>query len=371
MMIEQYRIAIPQRDLDDLNRRLADTRWPSEVSGAGWSRGVPLAYLKELADYWQNGYDWRKQEARLNDLPQFTTTIDGQRIHFVHVRSSNPDAVALLLGHGWPGSMVEFLDVIPLLTADFHLVIPAHPNFGFSGPAREAGWNNARIAKAYTELMSRLGYERYGVQGGDFGQFIAVEMAKADRDHVIGIHVNAATHGFIPWGDVSDEIRAELTDLERTRLERLGHWHAGMRGYFEIQATRPQTISYGLNDSPVGQLAWIIEKFQEWTHGGQVPEDIIDRDHLLTNVMLYWLTQTGASSAHIYYEIMNAERGWSAPSPVPVGVAAFAEDVSIRRFAEQSNNIIHWSDFDSGGHFAAMEVPELLSADIKSFFQRL
>lgn len=370
-MIKPFRIDVPQADLDDLKQRLANTRWPAEISGAAWSRGVPVSYLKELAEYWRTSYDWRKYEAELNELPQFTTEIDGATVHFAHVPSANPDAFPLILSHGWPGSMVEFLKVIPLLTDEFHLVIPAHPNFGFSGPTGEAGWDSARIAKAYAELMSRLGYERYGAQGGDFGQFISIALGQVDAEHLVGIHVNAATYGFIPWGEVDEATIAELTEVEKARLERLANFLSDQNGYFQISATRPQTLGYGLNDSPAGQLAWIIEKFKEWTHRAELPEDAIDRDHLLTNIMFYWLTQTGASSAHIYYESMHGAGGWSPPSQVPVGVAAFAEDVSIRLFGEQSNNITHWTDFDKGGHFAAMEEPELLAADIKSFFQNL
>lgn len=380
-MIKPFRIDIPQADIDDLKQRLAQTRWPSEIAGAEWSRGVPVAYLKELADYWQTSYDWRKYEAQLNELPQFTTNIDGLDIHFIHVRSANPEAMPLVLSHGWPGSIVEFLHLIGPLTdpeafggdaADaFHVVIPSLPNFGFSGPTREAGWDSKRIARAVAELMSRLGYERYGAQGGDFGQFVTIELGNVDSEHVAGLHVNAATFGFIPWGEVDEETLASLTDLERERLARLKNWTDDGQAYFQIQATRPQTLAYGLNDSPAGQLAWIVEKFKEWTFGGDVPEDAVDRDHLLTNVSIYWFTQTGASSAHMYYESMHAAHEWSQPSRVPVGVAAFAEDVAIRKFGEQSNNVVHWTDFDRGGHFAAMEEPELLIGDVRGFFRSL
>jgi len=382
MQIQPFTINIPQTALVDLYDRLARTRWPNELPGVGWSRGVALGYLKELVDYWQNGYDWRKHEAQLNQYPQFTTEIDGQTIHFLHVRSPEPNALPLILTHGWPGSIVEFLQVIGPLSdprshgcdpADaFHLVIPSIPGFGFSGPAREAGWTTARVAKAWAELMHRLGYDRYGAQGGDTGAFVAPELGHVDPSHLVGIHVNAASYGFIPLGPVSDEQLSTFTAVEKARIERLNHYTAEGSGYFQIQATRPQTLGYGLNDSPVGQLAWIVDLFKEWSMPlDALPEAAIDRDAMLTNVMIYWLTGTGASSAHIYYEDMHAGTWHEAPSGVPTGVAVFANDVAIRRYAEYANKIVHWSDFDLGGHFAAMEVPDLLVGDVQTFFRQL
>jgi pimeloyl-ACP methyl ester carboxylesterase len=380
--IRPFRIQAPQADLDDLRDRLARTRWPSEINGVGWERGVPLDYLKELAAYWANSYDWRAAEAELNEYPQFTTEVDGQNIHFLHVRSPEPEALPLVLTHGWPGSIVEFLDVIGPLAdprahggdpADaFHLVIPSIPGFAFSGPTRTAGWNSGRAAAAFVELMRRLGYERYGAQGGDFGAFISPEIGKADPEHVVGVHVNAATYGFIPWGEVAEEELATFTEVEKARLKRLKHYYDEGSGYFQIQATRPQTVAYALNDSPVGQLAWIVDKFKEWTFPPpELPEQAIDRDRMLTNVTIYWLTGTGASSAQIYYESMHTNAWESAPPTTPTGVAAFAEDVAIRRYGEQANNIVHWSDFDHGGHFAAMEVPDLFAGDVRKFFRDL
>ena len=379
--IQPFRIDIPQADLDDLADRLARTRWPSEMPGVGWDRGVPLDYLKELAGYWRTSYDWREHEAGLNRFPQFTTTVDGQTIHFLHVRSPEADAFPLILSHGWPGSVVEFLDVIGPLSdprshggeaADaFHLVIPSLPGFGFSGPTREPGWDSNRIARAFAELMSRLGYERYGAQGGDFGAFVSPDLGRVDADHVAGVHVNAATMGFVPFGEVDEATLAQLTYAEKVRFERMNRFLSEGNTYFQIQASRPQTLAYGLTDSPVGQLAWIVEKFKEWTHpSGELPEKAIDRDRMLTNVMLYWLTAAGASSAHLYYESIHSSN-WPTPSAVPTGVAVFAEDIPIRRFAEQGNNIVHWSEFDHGGHFAAMEAPELLVGDVREFFRRI
>lgn len=382
MQIQPFTINIPQAALDDLHDRLARTRWPSELPGVGWERGVALSYLKELVDDWQHGYDWRKHEARLNQYPQFTTEIDGQTIHFLHVRSPEPHALPLILTHGWPGSIVEFLQIIGPLSdprahggdpADaFHLVIPSIPGFGFSGPTNEPGWTTARVAKAWAELMHRLGYDRYGAQGGDTGAFVSPELGHVDPEHLVGIHLNAATYGFMPFGPVSEEELSTFSDVEKARMERLNHYEQEQTGYFHIQAKRPQTLGYSLSDSPVGQLAWIVDIFKEFSlPTDALPEAAIDRADMLTNVMLYWLTGTGASSAHIYYEDMHAGTWHDAPSGVPTGVAVFANDVAIRRYAEYANNIVHWSEFDRGGHFAAMEVPELLVADVRRFFRLL
>jgi pimeloyl-ACP methyl ester carboxylesterase len=379
--IQPFRIDIPEADLDDLRERLARTRWPSELPGVGWSRGVPRAYLQELAEYWRTGYNWRRHEARLNELPQYTTEIDCANVYFLHVRSPEPDALPLILTHGWPGSVVEFLSVLgPLAdprahggdSADaFHLVIPSLPGYGFSGPTRDAGWTTTRVARAWAELMRRLGYDRYGAQGGDWGAFVAPELGRSDPDHVVGVHVNAATFGFIPFGEVAPEELDTFTEAEKARLERLNHFLNEENGYFQIQATRPQTLAYALTDSPAGQLAWIVEKFREWTYPADaLPEEAVDRDLLLTNVMLYWLTGTGGTSAQLYYESMHATSWGQQPSATPTGVAVFGEDVAIRRYAERGNNIVHWTEFDRGGHFAAMEAPDLFTADVRVFFRR-
>jgi epoxide hydrolase len=378
--VRSFRIEVPQADIEDLRDRLSRTRWPDELPGAGWDYGVPLEYIQHLADYWRTSYDWRTHEDRLNAFPQFTTTIDGQKIHFLHVRSPESDALPLVLTHGWPGSIAEFVNVIGPLTdprahggnaADaFHLVIPSIPGFGFSGPTREQGWNVGRVAKAWAELMRRLDYERYGAQGGDLGALISPELGHVDPEHVVGIHLNAATVGFIPWGEVAPEQLATFTDEEKARLARMQKFLTEGNAYFQMHATRPQTIAYGLTDSPVGLLAWIVDKFNEWTHG---PLDrAVERDEVLTNVMFYWLTATAGSAARLYYENMHAKRDWGRPpSPTPVGVAAFAEDISIRRYGEQANKIVHWSDFTRGGHFAALEAPDLLVGDIREFFSKV
>ncbi len=378
--ITPFRIEIPQADLVDLQERLADSRWPSELPGAGWSRGVPVEYLQGLAGYWGDGFDWRAQEARINEFPQFTTEIDGQTIHFVHVRSAEPNATPLMLIHGWPGSFVEFIDLIGPLTdpaahggdaADaFNVVIPSIPGFGFSMPLSEPGWTHTRIAQAFTELMARLGYDRYGVQGGDVGAFQAPLMARLDPDHVIGVHVNALVT--FPSGDPAE--LEGLTESEQERMARFQNFEQDMSGYMSIQGTRPQTLAYGLADSAVGQLGWIVEKFKEWTDPtAALPEDAVDRDHLLTNISIYWFTNTAGSSANLYYETYHdpsifapKERG-----TVPMGVAvSTTQDIAIRRLAERDHNVVHWTEFADSGHFAAMEAPEFLIDDVRTFFRQ-
>jgi pimeloyl-ACP methyl ester carboxylesterase len=379
--IRPFKIDIPQADLNDLRERLAHARWPDELSGVGWAYGATSDYLRELAEYWLASYDWRRQEAALNRIPQFTTTIDGQTIHFFHVRSSEAGALPVIMTHGWPGSVAEFLDVIDPLTNPrahgddptdaFDLVIPSIPGFAFSGPTREPGWTTARVAAAWAELMRRLGYERYGAQGGDAGALIAPSLGKIDPDRVVGVHVNAATYGFIPFGPVPENELGSFTEAEQQRLARLAWWENEGNGYFHIQSTRPQTLAYGLTDSPVGQLAWIMDIFKEYTNpSAKLPEEAIDRDLMLTNVMLYWLTGTAASSARLYYEDMHVGSWDEQPGTTPTGVATFPTDVAIRRYAELAHNIVHWSDFDRGGHFASMEAPDLFVRDVRDFFRR-
>ncbi|WGW13220.1 epoxide hydrolase [Saxibacter everestensis] len=376
--IQPFRIQIPQPDLDALNDRLTRTRWPDELPDVGWTYGTPTSYLKGLAEYWRDSYDWRKYEAKLNEFPQFTTTIDGQNIHFLHVRSPEPDALPLIITHGWPGSIVEFMNIIGPLTdprahggdpADaFHVIAPSIPGFGFSGPTREAGWDMSRIARAWAELMIRLGYERYGAQGGDTGSVISPMLGGIDSEHVVGVHVNGSL-GF-PTGDPG-----ELAGLSEAELARLSSMEGQMQddvGYAIIQSTRPQTVGVGLSDSPAGQLAWIVEKFKEWTDpAAELPEDAVDRDQMLTNVSLYWLTGTATSSARLYKEGQASWGQQAKRSEVPSGVAVFPGDLGIRPIAERENNVVHWSEFERGGHFPAMEVPELLVGDVRTFFRGL
>ncbi|MFF5219445.1 epoxide hydrolase family protein [Micromonospora sp. NPDC000442] len=378
--ITPFRIDIDQARLDDLRERLERTIWPAPLPGDGWDTGVPTGWLRELADHWRTGYDWRTAEAHLNAYPQFTTVIDGQRIHFLHVRSPEPDALPLVLTHGWPGSVVEFLDLIGPLTDPaahggdrndaFHLVIPSLPGFGFSGPVADAGWDTDRIARAWAELMRRLGYHRYGAHGGDMGAAVSPQLGRIAPERVVGVHVNG-TPGLPPF-PLSDEELSTLSDLERDRVHRIEAFMREEYGYVAIQSTRPQTLAYGLTDSPVGQLAWLMDKFREWTHPREtLPEKIVDRDRLLTNAMIYWLTGTAGSAGYVGYAQESAWGARKENSGVPTGVIVFAHDVGIRRYAETENTITRWVDVDRGGHFAALEEPELLTDDLRTFFRDL
>ncbi|GLY79161.1 microsomal epoxide hydrolase [Actinoallomurus iriomotensis] len=386
--IRPFRIDVPEADLADLHERLDRTRWPDELPGAGWAYGVPRDYLRELVRYWRHEYDWRAAEALLNRWPQFTTTIDGANIHFAHIRSPEPDATPLIITHGWPGSIVEFTEIAGPLTDPrahggdpsdaFHLVMPSIPGFGFSGPTRERGWELLRVAAAFGELMRRLGYHRYGAQGGDWGAAISRELGRTHPEQIIGVHLT-----LIPGTGASSEPTPEelaaLDPAERARTlaswARMREWESERTGYAVVQSTRPQTLAYGLTDSPVGQLAWIVEKFKEWTDSDERPEDAVDRDRLLTNVMLYWLTGTAGSSARIYYERAHADYWGKPPEPstAPTALAVFPEEnfIVLRHLAERADEIVRWTEFDRGGHFAAMEEPDLLVGDVRAFFREL
>ena len=386
--IRPFRIAIPDSELEDLHQRLDRTRWPDELPRVGWDYGIPGDYLRELAHYWRHRYDWRAAEARLNQWPQFMTTIDGADIHFAHIRSPESGATPLIITHGWPGSIVEFERIAEPLTdpaahggdrADaFHLVLPSIPGFGFSGPTRETGWEDRRVAAAFAALMRRLGYSRYGVQGGDWGSAISRELGRIRPDQVIGVHLNLIP-GAAATAEPTEEELAQLSPAERERTQaswkRTQAWNRDRQGYADIQSSRPQTLAYALTDSPVGQLAWIAEKFKEWTDSRDRPEDAVDRDHLLTNVMLYWLTGTAGSSARLYYERAHAHYWGAAPEPsaAPTALASFPQEnfIVLRHIAERTNNIVQWTEFDRGGHFAAMEEPDLLIDDIRNFFRSL
>jgi epoxide hydrolase len=364
--IRPFRIDVPQGDLDDLMARLERTRWPDELPGGEWSYGVPLDYVKGLAERWRTSFDWRKVEAGLNEYPQFTTTIDGQDVHFLHVRSPEPDAFPVIATHGWPGTFVEFVDVIGPLTeprshggdpADaLDLVIPSMPGFGFSGPTREAGWDRYRIARAWVELMRRLGYERYGAAGNDGGAFVAPEVGRADRDHVAGVHVTQIFS--FPSGDPAE--MEGLSDADQAALQHLPSFWETMGAYNRMQASQPQNLAFALADSPVGQLAW----------SGQLFREDVDPDFILTNVAIYWFTRTTASSMRFYYEDDKAERP-TGPSTVPIGLANFKGDFqSLRRFAERDYpNILSWNTYDRGGHYGAHQEPELFIDDMRAFFQ--
>jgi pimeloyl-ACP methyl ester carboxylesterase len=369
MEIKPFRITIPQRDLDDLKTRLAQTCWPDELPGADADYGVPLAYVRDLATHWLHGYDWRAWEERLNQHPQFTTTIDGQNVHFLHVRSPEANALPVVVTHGWPGSIVEFLDVIGPLSdparhggdpADaFDLVIPSLPGYGFSGPTRERGWNNARIARAWAELMARLGYSRYGAVGNDAGSLISPELGRIDARHIIGVHVTQIFS--FPSGDPAE--LAELTPDEQSQLGTLQWFYDNKFSFNSLMSQQPQTLGYAICDSPVGLLAW----------NGQLLGDDLDPGFALTNVMTYWLTRTGASAARLYYENVHSGPPSTEPTTVPIGLAGFGGDFyGIRRLAERDHrNIVHWNTYDHGGHFAAHKAPDLYVKDIRQFFRGL
>lgn len=367
--ITPFSIAIPDSQIADLKARLAKTVLPGEIAGAGWSQGPTEAFVTANLAYLQNGFDWRKAEAAINRHSQFTTEIDGQRIHFLHIRSGAKGTRPLLLLHGWPGSFVEFLGAVDALSG-LDLVIPSLPGFGFSGPTTTPGWNDRRIAAALLELMSRLGYQRFGVQGGDAGAVIAPELARQAPDRVIGVHVSAATMGFIPFGPIDAEVQASFTASENERLARLQQFMAERFGFNAIQSTRPQALAYALADSPAGLLAWMSELF---TGFGEMPQ-AIERDAFLTNFLVYWFTGTAGSSIRLYYENAHDPEAW-APKPnsgVPTAVAVFQKaDVALRSFAESGNTIVRWTEIAEGGHFAAMDVPDLWAADVRAFFESL
>ena len=369
--IQPFRIDIPQAQLDDLASRLARTRWIEELPDTGWERGVPPGDLKDLAGYWASGFDWRKQEATLNQHPQYITEIDGQNVHFVHTRSPRADAIPLLLIHGWPGTPADFLAMTGPLTDPgeagtlaFHLVIPSLPGHGFSGPVTEPGWNDGRIAAALAELMSRLGYDRYGVHGGDHGAFLAPRIGRDHAGHVLGVHVNALVT--FPTGDPADI--AALTSADQQRLAAMKQFQDDGSAYMQLAGTRPNTIAQLLADSPAGQLAWITEKYHEWAGQG------IDRDTILTAASIYWLTGTARSVANYYYERFHDPAMFAPASKgtVPTGVAVFTTaDFAIRAFAEKAHNITRWTEFETGGHFPALEEPGPLTGDIRAFFRTL
>ncbi|MET0473514.1 MAG: epoxide hydrolase family protein [Mycobacterium sp.] len=370
--VEPFRIAVPDEVIADLRRRLADTRWPEAETVGDWTQGIPLTYTRELATYWGTEYDWRSREKALNQFDQYATEIDGLPIHFVHQRSPHPDALPLVITHGWPGSIVEFQKVIAPLTDPtahggraedaFHVVCPSLPGYGFSGKPAATGWNVARIARAWETLMVRLGYDRYGAQGGDWGGAVTTEIGR-NVGHCIGIHTNMPI-GKPPAGALDDP-----TEEEKSALKALDHHRRWGTGYSKEQSTRPQTLGYGLVDSPAAQLAWIIEKFWAWTDCDGHPENAIGRDELLDNVTLYWVTATGASSARLYWESM-ASFGSGGRVALPTGVASFPKEISRppRAWCESNYNITHWTTMPRGGHFAAFEQPELYVDDVRAFF---
>jgi epoxide hydrolase len=371
--IKPFSIRVPQDKLDDLRDRLAKTIWPSTIEGQSYG-GPDLTQVKALARKAAE-FDWRKTEADLNALPNFTTEIDGQNIHFIHVKSKLPNATPLLLLHGWPGSIVEYLDQIGPLTDPvrhggkatdaFDVVIPSLPGFGFSGPTRDVGWNNVRFGKAMLELMTRLGYDKFAVQGGDVGAILGPEMGRLAPDRFIGIHINAATMGFIPMGPVPEAELATFSPAEKARLAILQDFMQVKFGFNLLQSHQPQLVAYAISDSPAGLISWITQLMD--------PKEVGD-DRFVTNFLLYWLTGTAASSIRLYYENAHDAGAWApkANSGVPTGVAVFQDgDIAIRRYGESSNNIVRWTEYPHGGHYAVMTVPQDWLTDVRAFFSEL
>lgn len=376
MDITPFRIDVPQADLDDLRHRILATRWPDRETADGWVQGVPLARMQELAAYWAHHYDWRRFERKMASVDQFQAEVDGVRIHFLHVRSPRPDAVPLLLTHGWPGSFVEFLDVITPLTeppADqlaFHLVIPSLPGYGFSDRPAERGWGIERIARAWDELMRRLGYDRYGASGGDWGTSISTMLALHAPEHVLGLHLTP------PLVAVDRSTLDDLTPFERESLASLKATSEGS-GYARMHSTRPQTLGYALADSPVAQAAWIFEKFVAWSDlpSPDAVFEVLDRDSVLDNITLYWLTGTGASSTRLYWESFATVDGWFRDGTTdrvttPLGASIFRDTPRpSRRWAERRfSDIRYWSEPSRGGHFAAFEQPEIFVRELRASF---
>jgi pimeloyl-ACP methyl ester carboxylesterase len=363
--VERFEIHVEDAVLTDLRDRLGRTRFPDQIDGTDWEYGFPVDYLRELVATWRDDYDWRAAEARLNELDHFRTTIDGQSIHFVHARSENPDALPLLLIHGWPGSVVEFLDVIPRLTGDFHVVAPSLPGYGFSEPTRARGWNPTRIARAFIALMDRLGYAHYGAQGGDWGAQVTTRIGALDSGHCVAIHLN------MPIG-IPPKEPVELSEEDQAGLAVFQNFQREESGYAMEHGTKPQTVGAALNDSPAGLLAWIVEKFRTWSDCDGHPENVFTRDQLLTNVTVYWVTETITSSARLYWEQQHLSREEARPAyvAVPTAVARYPREILRfpRPWVEQSYNVTHWAEMPRGGHFAAMEQPDLFAADVRTFF---
>ena len=372
--VRPFTVEFSDADLADLRDRLARTRWPDPETVDDWSQGMPLSYTQELCRYWQNDYDFQAALGRFNAHPQFLTEIDGLDVHFLHVRSPEPNAFPLVITHGWPGSVAEFLHVIAPLTdpaahggdpADaFDIVCPSLPGYGFSGKPAATGWGVDRIGRAWAELMARLGYERYGAQGGDWGSMVTASIGRQDPEHVAGIHLNmpVAAPDADTFNDLTPYEQATLADLQR-------HSKVGT-GYSKQQSTRPQTLGYGLADSPAGQCAWIVEKFHEWTDCDGHPENAVPRDHLLDNVLVYWMTDTAASSARLYWESYSSVS--MDPIQVPTGVSIFPKEIirpSRRWAARRFVNIQYWNELERGGHFAAMEQAETFVNEVRSFFR--
>ena len=382
MAVEKFTINVSEALLADLRRRLDATRWPDELENVGWELGSSLNYMKSLTDYWRNAYKWRRQEATLNELPQYRVALDGFHLHFVHVRSKNPKPLPLIITHGWPGSFVEMVKLIPLLTDPaahggraedaFDVIVPSLPGYGFSDSPTERGMNPFKVAALWARLMAELGYERFAAQGGDWGSTISTALGLEHAQRIIGIHLNYIAGRFLLGGTLNQTPDDEIA---KSFLAELRAWWDLEGGYGHVQSTKPQTLGYALNDSPVGLAAWIVEKFRTWSDCAGELEHIFTRDELLTNVMIYWVTETLNSSTRLYYETREQPLQLSPTNrvEVPVAVAVFPKEIPFppRALAERGYNILRWTVMPRGGHFAAMEQPSLLAQDIREFFRPL
>ncbi len=365
--IRPFRVDVPDAVLDDLRERLARTRWPDQIPDSGWDYGTDLAYLQDLCDHWRTKFDWRVQQERFNRWPHFLTDIDGQQIHFIHARCDNDDALPLVVTHGWPGSVSEFLDVIEPLREEFHVVVPSLPGYGWSGPTVEPGWDVARVARAWKTLMARLGYTRYGAQGGDWGAMVSARLAAIDGEHMAGLHSNMLL------AFPADPSTVELSTAEQADLASAGEFMARGAAYQEIQGKNPQTLAYGLADSPAGLAGWIVEKFYAWTDNNGNPEDAVTRDQILTNLTVYWVTNTINSSVRLYCESQRGQNFGPTDEYVNVPTAAAVFPKEMFRipegYARSRFNLVRYTRFDRGGHFAALEEPDLYVQDVREFFR--
>lgn len=374
-----FTISVDDNAIKDLQYRLTQTRWPDQIPETKWEYGANLEWLRETALYWASDYNWRTAETELNDMDHVVTTINGQRIHAIHQKSPHPRALPLMLIHGWPGSVVEFLDIIGPLTNPtkyggdeidaFHVIAPSLPGYGWSGPTKDRGWDIHRTAHTFCELLLRLGYRRYGLQGGDWGSFISRLIAGHNQENVVGCHVNMIIAR--PPGEKGDF--ENITPLEQQLMDRFSWYGTEDNGYFRIQETRPQTLGTALNDSPAGLLSWMGEKFRGWTDCGGDPFSAISRDRILTNASVYWFTGTINSSMRMYFETMKAQTLEGETGKVPLGVSIFPYEImgARRRWVEAAHNLTFWNEHEKGGHFAALEQPDRLVHDIREFFQPL
>lgn len=368
-MIQKFKVNIPQSEIDDLKRRIKETRWLNEVNSSDWEFGTSLSYLKELSTYWEQEFDWRKIENEINSFPNYTTKIDNHKIHFLHIKSKQKNAIPLLITHGWPGSFIEMLKIIPHLINNFDIIIPSIVGFGFSENYLNDSVDYGFVAELWHKLMIKLGFQKYGMQGGDLGAGISIRLAQNHPENIIGLHLNYISDSYQPY--LTEDIGEEIKEYK----EYLENWNKREGAYGDIQSTKPLSLAYGLNDSPIGLCAWIIEKFNSWSDNKGNIENCFSKDELLANVSLYWFTKTIYSSMKIYHGISQNPLVFTKDAFIatPVGFAKFPKEIPVppRKYIEKGFNIVHWTEMPKGGHFGAMEQPELLALDLISFFKKI